>query len=86
MDRIDAMVAQESFDTASELAHVLDELAVRVLQGVGEGREAAPDLLAADALLTYAMEAAAEDPQAFEAFAAASAERVATLASRGGQP
>lgn len=37
------------------------ESAAKLLRALGDGREAATDLLAADALLTYALEAAAED-------------------------
>lgn len=51
--------------------------AVGLLDDVGDDRAAAMHLLAADALITYAMEAAAENNADFDAFAAAAASRVA---------
>ena len=84
MDRIEAVAGAATFETPAELAHALDDLALRVLKTVGSDRAAAPDLLAADALLTYAMEAAADDPAILESFAASSAIRIGGIASRGG--
>jgi hypothetical protein len=42
------------------LSASLLKLGLEVLANIGDDRAAAPDLLAADALITYAMEAAAE--------------------------
>ena len=50
----------DSHATAGNLPTVLLEKALTVLARVGDDRSAAPDLLAADALITYAIEAAAE--------------------------
>ncbi len=43
-----------------EIPHVLVEIATRVFDRLDDSRESALELLAADALITYAMEAAAE--------------------------
>ena len=57
-----------------------------LLQGGCGGRAEAPDLLAADALVTYAFEAAAEDdsldPQAIDASAMEAMTRIAALGER----
>lgn len=51
--------------------------AATLLSDIGDDRAAAIHLLAADALITYAMEAAAESNADFDAFASAAASRVA---------
>lgn len=53
--------------------------AVALLDSVGDDRAAATHLLAADALITYAMEAAAENNADFDAFASAAATRIALV-------
>lgn len=58
-------------------SHMIDA-AQRVLAGLGEGREFANDLLAADALVSYAIEAAAEDCSNVEALAASAAQRLSS--------
>ena len=52
--------AADSCASLNDLPSTLVEKALAVLANVGDGRTAAPHLLAADALITYAMEAAAE--------------------------
>ncbi len=84
MERIQAISGTATFETPAELARTLNGLALDLLQGVGADRSAATDLLAADALVSYAMEAAADDPAALKAFAASSAQRISMIASRGG--
>ena len=66
---------------AGELCGAGEALLVRVLTGGCAARSAAPDLLAADALVTYAFEAAAESGEetaaSIEERAAAAMRRVA---------
>ena len=56
--------------------HLVDA-AVRILNQLGDGRESANDLLAADALITYAIEAAAEEHGDLEKLPMQIAERIA---------
>ena len=58
-DRLKEVVSDSSA-TADDLPYALLRKGLEILSHVGEDRAAAPDLLAADALITYAMEAAAE--------------------------
>lgn len=60
-----------------QIPNVLLEKAQRLLATVGTDRSAAADLLAADALITYAMEAAAETSEDLESFAGDAASRIA---------
>lgn len=53
----------------AELPAALLACAARVLATLGDERESAGDLLAADALVTYALEAAAEDCASLDAVA-----------------
>ena len=53
-------IVGNSSATVDELPYALLKCGLEILTHVGEDRAAAPDLLAADALITYAMEAAAE--------------------------
>ena len=66
---------------AGQLCGAGEALLVRVLTGGCASRSAAPDLLAADALVTYAFEAAAESAEetsaSIEGLAAAAMRRVA---------
>jgi hypothetical protein len=62
---------------ASELPKALMAHAVALLDEIGNDRAAAVHLLAADALISYAMEAAAETNIDFDGFAAAAASRIA---------
>ena len=58
-DRLRGIV-RDSAATADELPKVLIEKAIGLFAAIGDDRASAADLLAADALITYAMEAAAE--------------------------
>lgn len=61
-----------------------ESLLARLLDGDCGSRDVAPDLLTADALVTYAFEADAEggaDPAAIDARAAAAMRRIARLAA-----
>lgn len=53
-------IVGSSAATADGLPRLLIGKAIELLAEIGDDRSAAPDLLAADALITYAMEAAAE--------------------------
>jgi hypothetical protein len=53
--------------------------ALRILSEVHDERSYAPRLLAADALISYAMEAATGDCGGFDAFAAGTAQAIAAL-------
>ena len=55
-----SQIVGDTSATSTELPYALLKNGLEILAHVGENREAAPDLLAADALITYAMEAAAE--------------------------
>ena len=65
----------------SEIANRLVDAAERILKSIGDGRDSANDLLAADALVTYAMEAAADGCGDIESAARESAERLSRLGS-----
>lgn len=78
------MDAALSAQPSKSLSDDLIAAATRILREVahGEGandRAAALDLLAADALITYAIEAAAEDPASFAAHTDAMISRVAEI-------
>jgi hypothetical protein len=74
----DALPTAEAFIAASE------ELLRRVLHGDAMERACAVDLLAADACVTYAFEAAADEPNRIGERAARAMARIATLASEFG--
>ena len=69
LSRIEAMAAHASHTTAA--ADALLDASARAMAGVlGDGcltRESGLDLLAVDALVTYAFEAAADDPEQLDA-------------------
>lgn len=82
MTRMEAALSEKP---SQSLSDDLIAAATRILRDVahGEGaneRAAALDLLAADALITYAIEAAAEDPTSFVAQTDAMISRVAEIA------
>ena len=64
-------IAGDSNAPPRDLPSILLAQALVLLAEVGDDRAAAPDLLAADALITYAMEAAAESGSIEEAAEAA---------------
>ncbi len=79
---------QSDFDAADARAMVdrLTLAAVAILSGLEHDRGSALDLLAADALVTYALEAAAEDCVSFAASAEAMIVRLAALPASVGGP
>ena len=62
-----------------DLPTVLIDMAEKILAGIGDDRSAAADLLAADSLITYAMEAAADGGDDVELIAADAAARIAAV-------
>src|SRR5688500_19677377 len=60
-DRLGSIVGDESCANARDIPARLVGHAERLLRNLGHDRSAADDLLAADALVTYALEAAADD-------------------------
>ena len=68
-----------------ELPDALADLAQQLLAGLCEERQGALDLLAADALITYALEAAAEDCHGVEEAAGRVLGTISTALGRGGQ-
>ena len=79
-------VANDTCESPPFLPESLIVRAEEMLTQSGNDRSSATDLLAADALITYAMEAAAEYDLDVESIAENVAIRLATVASRGGQP
>ena len=68
-------------DAAAACLRAGEQLARELLQENATSRESALDLLAADALVTYAFEAASERPSELAAQCRAAMERIAALAS-----
>ena len=83
--RIEAAVGNGRGEPAAQAGDVClaacESLLNDVLTRATSGRESALDLLAADALATYALEAAAEAPSALEARARDAMRRLAAIAS-----
>jgi hypothetical protein len=81
--RIEAVLGDASADgagaTAEACLRAAERLVTELLRGECASRESALDLLAADALVTYAFEAAAEAPATLAATATAAMERIARL-------
>ncbi len=84
--RLAEIVGDDGYDHPASLPESLIARAEQLLAQIGNDRSAATDLLAADALITYAMEAAAEYRLDVDAIAARAAARLAAVSSRGGQP
>lgn len=83
--RIRATIAERESYPSDRATETLISASVAVLRDVIErptaGRESALDLLAADALATYALEAAADSPEAMDALARDAMHRIATIAA-----
>ncbi len=75
-ERLSEIVGDEAFNGASS-ASVLLERGIQTLRSALSDRDGAIDLLAADALITYAMEVAADDFATMEATAADAIQRIA---------
>jgi uncharacterized membrane protein len=83
--RVASAIGSGRSQPKSSAAEVCLDACERLLADVAarpsQGREAALDLLAADALATYALEAAAESPDSLEARARETLRRLAALAA-----
>ena len=81
--RIDAAVGPALHEDATDVAEVClvagERLMQRLLRDNATSRESALDLLAADALVTYAFEAASDRPADLAARASAAMTRIAAL-------
>lgn len=75
-ERLAEIVGDEAFNGASS-ADILIERGIQTLRSALSDRDGALDLLAADALITYAMEAAADDFATMDATAADAIQRIA---------
>lgn len=84
MARLDAVLGaalDEPADRATELLLAAGErLVAGLLRGDRTSRDSALDLLTADALVTYAFEAAGADPAGIDTHAGAAMARIASLA------
>jgi len=81
--RLQELLAQDAGRPASEVPEACltagERLLDSLLQSGSTSRATALDLLAVDALVTYAFEAAADDPTRIEARATAAMQRIAAL-------
>ena len=81
--RLGVLLANEQRGSTAGIAATLFDASVRLLETLlrleGSTRDSALDLLAADALMTYAMEAAADDVGALDVFAATAMSRIAAI-------
>jgi len=83
-NRLSALVGGETCADTTEMAELMLRRAAALLETLCDDRSGAFDLLVADALITYAMEAAADDHDRFDELTARAAAMIAG-ASRGGQ-
>ena len=81
--RLDAILNMESANADTPVAAALLDAGQTLLSSIlvsgSTTREAALDLLTADALVTYAFEAAADEPELLDARAAAAMRAIAAL-------
>jgi hypothetical protein len=77
--RMTELAGDLTFADTSELASLLVERGESLLRDIGSDRASALDLLAADAFITYAMEAAAGSCDDVEAVASMAATRIANV-------
>lgn len=84
-ERIAAIAGNRSCSDSTELAGFLVTEAESLLEKLRDDRSGAFDLLVADALITYAMEAAASDHERFDETAARAMGVISAVAHRSGQ-
>jgi hypothetical protein len=84
--RLAELTADRECSDLKELSGILVDQAVNVLAAVSDDRSGAFDLLVADSLITYALEAASEDCAHVESVAADTMRRVASVAGREAKP
>jgi hypothetical protein len=78
-----AALGRDGVDAPEVMVGAAETLVDGLLRGDATSRESALDLLAADALVTYAFEAASESPASLVARASRAMTRLAALASTG---
>lgn len=71
--------AASSAEIPDRCLHAAERLLVDLVESAGVSRDAALDLLTADALVTYAFEAASEDPDRLDVRTRAAMRRIARL-------
>ena len=81
--RLGALVGDANVPDLGALAELFVAEAAALVEKLGDDRSAASDLLAADALITYAMEAAAADHDRLENIAGTAMQVIARVAGRG---
>ena len=84
-NRLAALVGDATCADNAAAAELMLGLASLLLAKLRDDRSGAFDLLAADALITYAMEAAAEDHERFDDLCVKAAAIIAASGSGGGQ-
>lgn len=84
-ERIASLVGHARVTDFPAVADLFVSQASELLENLGADRSAATDLLVADALITYAMEAAAENHDDIEPVAARATAAIARVASSGGK-
>ena len=81
--RLNAVLGESLTASAGELSEIFlfagERLVAELLRSNSTSRDSALDLLTADALVTYAFEAASETPSLIESRAAAAMQRIAAL-------
>ena len=84
--RLADIAADRECTDVIELSEFLVDEAVNILESLSDDRSGAFDLLVADSLITYALEAAGEDCANVESIAGIAMQRVASVASREAKP
>jgi len=84
-NRMSSLVGAKQCADESEMAALFIHAAAGLLASLSDDRLAAYDLLTADALVTYAMEASADDPSRLDAAASLAMQALSAVSSRGGQ-
>lgn len=80
-ERLTQVIDPQVTSVSRDLPAMLVERAKQLISGLPEGRSAALDLLTADALITYAMEAAADDAALLEEAATHSLGRISAASA-----
>lgn len=80
-----ASAVGEARCSTADISSVLVAEAERLIAKLGDGRDSANDLLAADALITYGLEAAAEHPGSIEQAARRAMTSIAGIVDRDGE-
>lgn len=81
-----ALVGDGRATDAGGLAELFVAEAAALIENLGEERSSAIDLLVADSLITYALEAGADDHDRFESIAEQAMQVIARIAGRRGEP